>query len=282
MSTSVSLILSTYNAPDLLEKAIWGYQRQTFTDFELIVADDGSSPETALLCRRLQRHTQQVIRHVWHEDRGFRKCVILNRAILTARGAYLVFSDGDCIPREDFLQVHWSYAQPGRFLSGGCLRLPRQLSSQIEHADIWSGRAFDAAWLVKQGLAPSLKCTKLVAGRFAPLFNHLWPTKATWNGHNASGWKADLLRVNGFDERMQYGGEDRELGERLMNAGLRPKQIRFSAVCLHLWHERGYVTEEGWRLNRAIRNQTRDEKVIRTRYGIDGHESEPGQGLRAA
>ena len=182
MSTSVSVILSTYNAPDLLEKAIWGYQRQTFTDFELIVADDGSSPETALLCRRLQRHTQQPIRHVWHEDRGFRKCVILNRHPCRT-GAYLVFSDGDCIPR-GFLQVHWSYAQPGDS-SQAAACVPRQLSSQIEHADIWSGRAFDAAWLVKQGLAEP-QMHKLVAGR-APLFNHLWPTKATWNGHNALG-----------------------------------------------------------------------------------------------
>ena len=43
--------------------------------------------------------------------------------------------------------------------------------------------------------------------------NALTPTKPTWNGHNASCWKSDALEVNGFDQRMVYGGEDREFGE---------------------------------------------------------------------
>ncbi len=271
---SVSVILSTYNNPDLLEKVIWGYQRQTFTNFELIIADDGSGPETAQLCQRLQRHTRQVIRHVWHDDCGFRKCSILNQAILAARGPYIVSSDGDCIPRRDFLEIHRTYARPGWFLSGGCVRLPLELSSQIGHDDVWSGRAFEASWLLNRGLKPNLKCLKLIGGRVGSVLNRVSPTKPTWNGHNASAWKDDLLKVNGFDERMRYGGLDRELGERLVNAGVRPRQIRFSAICLHLWHTRTYVTHQGWQLNNAIRKQNRCHKITRTAYGIDQHASE--------
>jgi hypothetical protein len=76
------------------------------------------------------------------------------------------------------------------------------------------------------------------------------------------------LAVNGFDERMQYGGEDRELGERLFNYGIRSKQIRYSAICVHLDHARGYVNAEAIAKNKAIRQITA-QGVIRTRYGIE-------------
>jgi hypothetical protein len=102
----------------------------------------------------------------------------------------------------------------------------------------------------------------------ARVLNVITPTKATWNGHNSSGWKSDILRVNGFDERMEYGGEDREMGERLMNAGLRARQIRYSAVCVHLDHSRGYRSEEALRKNQAIRRNTLERRLTWTEHGI--------------
>ncbi len=104
--------------------------------------------------------------------------------------------------------------------------------------------------------------------------NRITTTRATWNGHNASAWRDDLHRVNGFDERMKYGGEDRELGERLINAGIKPKQIRFSAICVHLDHDRGYVDKAAWRFNDELRKVTRREKRIWTDFGIESEKSE--------
>jgi hypothetical protein len=98
--------------------------------------------------------------------------------------------------------------------------------------------------------------------------NTITPTTPSWNGHNSSAWKSDILSVNGFDERMQYGGEDRELGERLINYGLKPKQIRYSAVCLHLDHPRGYVTPEMIVKNKAIREATKSNNSVWTDFGI--------------
>ena len=43
---SISVIISTYNKPHFLEKVLTGYCFQTFNDFEIIIADDGSSNET--------------------------------------------------------------------------------------------------------------------------------------------------------------------------------------------------------------------------------------------
>ena len=98
--------------------------------------------------------------------------------------------------------------------------------------------------------------------------NTITPTAATWNGHNASGWKSDIMEANGFDERMQYGGEDRELGERLVNKGLKGVQIRYSAICLHLHHERSYVKKEMIEKNKKIRAKTKRDKITKTPYGI--------------
>jgi hypothetical protein len=124
--------------------------------------------------------------------------------------------------------------------------------------------------LKKHGLKSSFKNNKITAtGIKELLLNTLTPTTATWNGHNASGFKADILKANGYDERMQYGGEDRELGERLFNSGIKAKQIRYSAICLHLDHERGYVKPEMIEKNKAIRETTKMQKVTRTPYGIE-------------
>ena len=103
---------------------------------------------------------------------------------------------------------------------------------------------------------------------YSLLFDFLTTTRATFNGCNSSAWREDVLRVNGFDERMEYGGLDRELGERLINAGVRPKQVRYRILCVHLHHERGYVREEAVRFNRSIREATCRQGSVWTPYGI--------------
>ncbi len=265
----MSVVLSTYNAPAWLEKVIWGYSVQTHRDFELVIADDGSKLDTARLLAQLAEQTGLKIRHVWHEDNGFRKCEILNKAILAAASDYLVFSDGDCIPRADFLETHARFAEPGHYLSGGLVRLGMELSRQLEQHDIVQQRMASVTWLVRQGQPLSKKLLLVIPGsRGGRLLDRITPTKPTWNGHNSSGWKADLVRVNGFDERMGYGGEDCELGERLVNLGLRPKQIRHRAVCFHLDHARGYVDAEAWQWNIDHRAEVRRTGITWTAYGI--------------
>ena len=266
---SVSVVLSTYNSPDWLEKVLWGYAAQTQRPDEIVIADDGSTDETRARIDLLRRATQLNIEHVWHEDRGFRKCTILNRALEVAKGDYLIFSDGDCIPRADFVATHLAHAKPGRFLSGGHFLLPIDLSRAITREDILAGRCSDPRWLRNQGLAWKPKLIKLQArGIWADLLDWFTPTRPTWNGGNASTWKVDLLAVNGFDERMAYGGEDRELGERLLHRGLRPKQIRNRAIVVHMDHPRGYVNAAATAANRAIWDETLRTRATWTDHGL--------------
>lgn len=266
---TLSVIFSTYNSPDWMEKTLWGLQYQTFQDFEIVVADDGSCAKTKTRIQQFESETGRRVKHVWQPDEGFQKTRILNKALCASEGEYIVFTDGDCILRNDFLQVHATMREPGYFLSGGYFKLPMSTSQAITRQDIESGRAFELDWLLANGLKKTHKTMKLTAkGVKARLLNTITPTKATWNGHNVSGWRCDIFDANGFDERMQYGGEDREMGERLFNMGIKSKQIRYSAVCLHLDHERGYVTPQMREKNGQIRAYTRQNKVIKTPYGI--------------
>jgi glycosyltransferase involved in cell wall biosynthesis len=267
-----SVIFSTYNSEKWLEKVIIGFSVQSYKDFEIIIADDGSREATKNLIDKLRAEIDIPIVHVWQEDNGFQKSQILNKAIIASNSDYLIFTDGDCIPRKDFVQTHIDYREQGYFLSGGYFKLPMSISELISKDDIVNQRCFDLKWLTANGLPKSYKNIKFTAKGFLSKFlNFITPTNASWNGHNSSGWKKDLVEVNGFNQEMQYGGQDRELGERLFNKGLKSKQIRYSAICVHLDHKRGYVNEETWKKNFAIRENTRKNKVIKTPIGIDSN-----------
>ncbi|MGJ8677475.1 MAG: glycosyltransferase family 2 protein [Akkermansiaceae bacterium] len=265
----VSVIVSTYNNPAWLEKTLWGYLYQNHSDFNIIVADDGSGQETAELIQRFQNETPLQIQHIWHEDRGFQKCQILNQAIVASSDDYLIFTDGDCIPRADFISQHIQLAEPNTFLSGGYCKLPMNISKAITRDDIKRQKVFNIQWLKTQSFSNTSSFLKL--GLQAPwnkLADTITTTKPTWNGCNASTWKKHLIKVNGHDERMQYGGEDREMGSRLLHIGLKPKQIRHRAVLTHLDHARAYATPESIEKNMQIRKETLHLKKVSTAYGI--------------
>ncbi len=265
----LSIIFTTYNSPEWLEKVLWGYYCQDYKDFEVIIADDGSTSQTADVIKRMKQKSNFEIKHIWQEDKGFRKCEILNKAIIATESEYIIFSDGDCIPRKDFIKVHFKKREKGYFLSGGYFKLPMSISKTINQDDITTGRCFDIKWLKENGLQKSIKNSKLILDKGGAQFmNRITPTNASWNGHNSSGWKKDILAVNGFDERMRYGSEDREFGERLMNSGIKSKQIRYSAICIHLDHSRGYMNQEDFDNNAVIRKETKVKKKIWTDFGI--------------
>ncbi|MFW6275207.1 MAG: glycosyltransferase family 2 protein [bacterium] len=272
MKKKASVIFTTYNQPEWLRKVLWGYECQTINDFEIVIADDGSGPDTRAIIDGFKEKGKLNITHVWHPDEGYQKCPVLNKAILASTSDYLIFSDGDCIPRNDFVETHLKFAKKNYFLSGGTLRLPIDISKSISIDDIKSQNCFDLQWLLSKGMRPTFKISKLVKSKtFSSFMNFLTPTNASWNGHNSSGWKTDLIGVNGFNEDMHYGGQDRELGERLQNLGIKSKQIRYSAVCIHLEHGRPYMTKESIRKNRAIRDEVKKNNIIKTPNGIDRH-----------
>ena len=269
LTPKISIIISTYNSEDWLQKVLWGFNCQSFKDFEVVIADDGSGPKTKELLAKMSEEVFYPIVHVWQEDEGFQKSRILNKAVVACEAEYIIMTDGDCIPREDFVQVHYINKEPGYFISGGYYMLPMNISKIIDKDDIEKQNCFNIQWLKEKGIPKTFKNNKLTArGFLSKIFNTFTPTNASWNGHNSSGWKKDIVNVNGFDERMQYGGQDRELGERLFNFGIKSKQLRYSAVCVHLDHKRGYKTPESIAKNMEIRKETKNKKLVWAHHGI--------------
>lgn len=266
----ISVIVSTYNSPAWLRKALWGYAAQSDRDFEVIVADDGSTRETGDLIADFARAAPFPLRRVWQEDAGFRKWRIVNRAIVEAQGEYLLFSDGDCVPRADVVAIHRAHARPRRYLSGSYCRLPMPASAALAQNDIASQRAFGLAWLAGHRVfAPHLLAKALAR----PLgvdgaLNRMLPARATFNGNNSSCWKADAMAAGGFDERISYGGGDREFGYRLRHAGIEAQVIRYSALMLHLDHPRGYKDASVRAKNETIIADTLATHRTRTDHGI--------------
>ncbi len=265
----VSVIISTYNAEEWLDKVLFGYMDQTYKEYEVIVADDGSRPATKQLIDDYKEKYSVPLRHIWHEDLGYRRQEILNIAILEANNEFIIMTDGDCIPRKDFVEVHVNNAQKGTFLSGGYCKLGMDLSKKITLNDIKNQNCFNINWLKKQEKLSLSNRLKIGSN---PLISNVLdlisPTTPSFNNCNSSGFKKDMIAINGYDERMKYGGPDREFGERLENYGIKGKQIRHKAICLHLDHSRSYKTPESLKTNLEIRKEVKDKKIVWTPYGI--------------
>lgn len=268
-SGSVGVIISTFNHPEWLKKVLWGYANQSYTDFEIIVADDGSSPETGIMLKQAKEELGLRIKHVWQPNLGFRKNKILNAAIQATDAKYLIFTDQDCVPRKDFVATHLHFARKGSFLSGGYYKIPLDISQQLTKKDIEEQRLFDLHWLFSKGVKWHFKCTKLIHSKLLTHFmNHATTAKASWNGCNSSGWKSDLMRINGFNGTLRYGGEDRELGERLQNLQIKGRQIRYSAICIHLDHDRPYKDIDTVKKNKEYRKLIHASGLTLTTEGI--------------
>jgi len=267
----ISLIVSTYNRPLALERTLWGLCCQTRQDGEILIADDGSTAETAELVARFQADSPLNLVHVWHEDRGFRKGRILNQAIVRAAGDYLIFLDGDCIPRNDFVAAHCRLAQPHSYIAGGShIEIPSGLHADIRREDVASQRVFQIAWLVSRGMTVGKYRFRLTRNPWlARLLDTLTPRSGVLVGANSSAWKNDILAVNGFDETHTYGSDDKELGVRMTNNGVKSRRLKYSLVCLHLSHSRAYASPDRVAENKRKLQQIRAERVIWTPHGID-------------
>ncbi len=251
----LELIVSTYNSPHSLRLTLLSATRQDRPADSVCIADDGSGPETREMIKACATEFPQLnLRHVWHEDRGFEKNAILNKAVASSDADLLVFTDGDCLMHPGFLARHAELADPQRYCCGSLVRLTAEATAAVTEPDMLQGTVFDRLWLSRHGTFRRLT-TRFKAGALpkplASALEILSPVRRTWSGSNASAFRDAIVAVNGFDEEMKYGGEDKEFGVRLRNSGLRGRHLRFTAPLIHLDHPRGYVDPVRVRENRA-------------------------------
>ncbi len=247
-----TIIVSTYNNIPGLRNTLFGLLGQSHRDFEIIVADDGSKPETREALES-EEFAALRMRHLWHEDDGFRKSLILNRAIAAATGDYVIFVDGDCIARDDFIATHLRFARPGWYVSGWRVDVEPAAHQQFTPADILEGRVFDPAFLTAKGEDLSRYRNRFSRNRLllgaGDVVTYRW---RVFHGNNGAAWRKDLLKINGFDEAFLYGSEDRDLGARLARIGVKGRYAKFSLMMLHQNHGRSWAHQEIMDNNRRI------------------------------
>lgn len=268
---AVSIIISTYNRPQALQRVLEAVFRQNQAVRDIVIADDGSTQSTAAMITALRASAPCPLQHVWQSDQGFRAAMARNRAVAEASGDYLVFLDGDCIPFPDFIAWHEKLACPGYFVAGNRILLSREFTRSIE-----ANTEFVWQWNILRWISARVRGQ---INRFLPLLkrsaNGKWRDKSPeqWEGVktcNLGLWKSDFLRVNGFDESYQgWGHEDADLAIRLIKSGIRRRDGRFAAPVLHLWHQendRAQETENRKRLESRI---LMTEQLLRSKQGVD-------------
>jgi glycosyltransferase involved in cell wall biosynthesis len=253
----LSLIIAVYNKPENLRFVLAACGRQTFTDFEAIVADDGSGSPVREVIEEARSIYPFPINHLWHEDKGWRKNVMLNNAIREARADYLVFIDGDCLPGKHFLLDHWNEREPGKVLLGRRVEASERWSRALTLDKIQSGdfeRYGWGEWM--DGLrGRSLRVEDGIRIPNITLRTLLFRNVRGMLGSNFSIATKDLVAINGFDELYDGPGcgEDSDAQYRLSLIGVTGKSLRNLAIQYHIWHPPTKVSDACWDRFEAVK-----------------------------
>ena len=267
----LTLIIAFYNKIELLRKVLESVALQTMRDFEVVIADDGSKPEVVEAIKSLQTQFAFPISHVWHEDQGWRKNVILNKAVVAAQSDYLVFIDGDCVLEPHFLEEHYAARKQGEVVTGRRVLLPPKTTEYVLANPITPHRLgaplfFRLLWETifghqKTQLEQKIRLPKGLRRLF------IRERKRYILGCNFSLYKEDLLGVNGFDERFAYPGygEDIDLEYRLARKGIFAYSRKCQLVQFHCYHQH---FDTNYAPNKALLQENTDNNVTYTPFGI--------------
>lgn len=258
----LAVIISTYQNPAMLRLVLEGYRRQTNRNFSIYIADDGSGPETRELIEAYRRDFPVPIMHLWHEDQGFRKARIHNRAIREVVEPYILLTDGDCIPLPNLVAAHLNHASRGHFISGRRILLSKPLTGRLLSDEEKLADNF-RQWLQ---LRLRGEVNRLLPMFIPPYLSGPNNKLTGIRGCHLSLWRDDLVAINGFDEAYEgWGREDSDLVARLLHAGIRRRNLQGTPV-LHLWHREN--PRQQLDANDVLLKQCLDEQRIKAVVGL--------------
>jgi len=257
----ISLIISTFNKPEYLVhclKSIAGLRE--FPD-EIIVADDGSGEETAQIITQYKVLLPTPLVHVWQKDDGFRLSRSRNNGIIKSTGDYLIFIDDDIILHPSFISDHRRFAKKNCLYCGSRVRLGAEKTAKI----LKNSQNKFSFW--EDGLQSRENAIRI------PFLHKIFTgpnyTYKRMRGCHMAFWKDDLIRINGFDERYtSWGYEDSDMVMRMMHAGVKRVNLKWAAICYHLYHPIKQTTSK----NDQLLFEVILKKVIRAQIGIAQHE----------
>jgi glycosyltransferase involved in cell wall biosynthesis len=255
-----SLVIATYNWSEALHCNLLSVAAQKVLPKEVIIADDGSDGRTRAVIDQMREAFPVPIVHVWHEDMGFRKSRILNKAIARSTGSYLIQVDGDVLLHPSFVADHIAAAEPGVFIRGTRARLTSRRTEtllQKPGADLhfYSSGVYNRLNALRLPLLWWLGHRKEMKSRSV-------------RGSNLAFWKADFVQVNGYNNDLNgWGHEDEELAARFINNSIGKKIVKLAAVQFHLHHNELPKPNEPF--HRQIIEETLVTKVKRCTNGYE-------------
>lgn len=278
---TISIVITTYNRSDALLCVLRAFDAQTDKDFEVIVADDGSSELHVAKIHSAMASCSFPVSHVWYPDVGFTPAKVRNLGVGNAKGDYLILLDGDCVPEVDFVARHRLLAEVGCFLNGSRLLLSERFTQDVLSGQVNLTHRSLPVWLVRRARG---FCSKSSAPLRLPDMAIRKQRAFKWKGIrscNMAVWKIDYVAVNGFDETfVGWGHEDADFALRLHNAGLTRKNGFFATEVYHLWHAESSRDMENVNARRVRERMSR--KVIRATVGYEQSLGFPGVRISTA
>lgn len=260
-----TLIISTYNWPEALELVLLSVAKQRVMPKEVIIADDGSAQETKSLIHNIKKNFPIPLLHVWHEDTGFNKSTILNKAVASSNSDYIIQADGDCILHPSFVKDHLNFSKKGHYLFGSRVNIQKHYLKSL----------FFKKQIQFNSLSKGIK--NRTRAIYFPSLTSLYKVRVNisskYRGCNTSYYKSDFIAINGYNEDIKgWGREDSELALRFHNNGIRAKRLRYSGIVYHIYH-----TEKS--KSQLIRNNEIEKDTIKQNKtwcvnGIDAYLNE--------
>ena len=286
----LTLLITTFERPDALACVLASLERQSQLPDEVVIADDGSGPSTRRVVEDFQRRFARIVHHTWQRHDGPRVGRARNVGIAMASGDYLVQIDGDMLLHPEFIADHARAARPGYWVQGTRILLDegrtreliRRTTPTFDVSDSGSptGIAADSSigpdtiGFFSRGIGFKRRIYALHSPAVAPLFRRAANAFIAIKGCNQAFWRADIERVNGYDEAMTgWGAEDKELAARLVHAGVRHATLLFAGIAYHLYHDPAARDREA--INDRIYRETLRQHRTRCATGLNLHQSQP-------
>jgi glycosyltransferase involved in cell wall biosynthesis len=255
----IALLISTYNWPKALELVLKSAAEQSSIPDEILIADDGSTEETAAVIEKFRQENLPLI-HTWQEDRGFHKSAVLNKAVAKSSSDYIIQIDGDCVLHKDFVKDHLAMIRENVFLYGSRVNITAGALEEVMEKELYSFSFFSG--LIKK----RTRNIRIPAFRDAYRESNIFSSKV--RGCNLSYWRKDFIEVNGYDEDMEgWGREDSEFVIRLLNKGIKGKRLRYGGIIYHLYHPEN--SRERLAENEKIQKLSIQRKTIRCKNGVE-------------
>ena len=266
MAKQISVIVTTYNRPENLERVLMSVAQQKGVDgkFELIVSDDGSSDHTPSMVEEFGKSADFPVRFLTHPDQGFELSRTRNDGVRESEGDFLLLIDGDCAIPPDHVATHYNVRCKGvmRGLETQ-LWLSEEQSSRIDLASIEDGSFLkEITWRQRCELRK-----RAFRSSFYSFIRH--PRKPRLIGCNMGMLREDYERINGCDERfVGWGHEDDDLNARMRATGIRLKSIIGKTFTRHLWHPTAPSRPDDPALGKNVRYFQRPVRLSKCMEGL--------------